>query len=121
MESRVQNRHALDELVQDWTGKLQAEEVMSILQSGGIPAGVVQNAADLASDPQLNALDFFICIEQPSQVANYSDACPLKLSGSPAKYLRGAPAPGQDNCYVLHELLGISDEELNRLRENNVI
>jgi len=91
------------------------------LQSRGIPAGVVQNAADLTDDPQLNSRDFFIRIEHPLLGENLSDACPLRFLVSPAKYLRSAPDIGQDNDYVFHELLGISGSELNRLKENNVI
>ncbi|MCR4392867.1 MAG: CoA transferase [Dehalococcoidales bacterium] len=121
MESRVQNRQALDEFVQRWTSNLEAEDVMSLLQSRGIPAGVVQNAADLADDPQLNYRDFFIHIEHPLLGETRADACPLKFSFSPAEYLRSAPDIGQDNDYVFRELLGISDSELNRLKENDVI
>jgi len=121
MERRVQNRLVLDEFIQRWTSNLDAEYVMSLLQSRGIPAGVVQNAADLTDDPQLNSRDFFIRIEHPLLGENLSDACPLKFLVSPAKYLRSAPDIGQDNDYVFHELLGISGSELNRLKENNVI
>ena len=43
------------------------------------------------------------------------------LSDTPAKYQRAAQAPGQDNDYVLIRLLGLSSDEVDRLRRIKVI
>ncbi|MFC1871992.1 CaiB/BaiF CoA transferase family protein, partial [Chloroflexota bacterium] len=50
---RKQNEPEIDQLIQDWTEKLTAEEVVNRLQEAGIPSGVVQNAQELLEDPQL--------------------------------------------------------------------
>ena len=47
LSSRLANKEALDCLVREWTLRHSAEEVMSLLQKEGVPAGVVQNGGSL--------------------------------------------------------------------------
>ena len=68
LAGRLQNANTLDGLVQAWTKNHSPEEVMAVLQKEGVPAGVVQNAADLARDPQLRERQFFIELEHPVRV-----------------------------------------------------
>ena len=114
-------RGLLDKLVKGWTKEHTAEEVMNLLQSQEVAAGVVQDASDLASDPQLRAGDFFIELEHPELGRTISDATPIKLSDTPARYRRSAPLSGQDNSYVYGELLGMSQAELTRLKQQGII
>ncbi|MEE8472289.1 MAG: CoA transferase, partial [Dehalococcoidia bacterium] len=54
MADRKQNEDELEALVAVWTLGRSAEEVMALMQAGGVAAGVVQNAEDiLDKDPQL--------------------------------------------------------------------
>jgi len=121
LSGRLKNSEELDRLVAEWTSKQTAEEVMSLLQGQGVSAGVVQNVSDLASDPQLRERDFFIEQDHPEMGEIISDASPIKLSHTPAKYVRTAPTSGENNSYVYEELLGMSEKEVAELRENGVI
>jgi benzylsuccinate CoA-transferase BbsF subunit len=121
LSDRLANAGALDSLVQEWTQQHSAEEVTELLQREGVPAGVVRNAADLAHDPQLRSRNFFVELEHPVLGTTVSDASPVRLSESPAEYRRSAPEPGQDNDYVFRQLLGFSEEKINRLRRDKII
>lgn len=121
VSDRLKNREKLDGLIAEWTLKHTAEDVMTLLQAEGVSAGVVQDAGDLANDPQLRARDFFVELEHPELGTSISDAAPIKLSHTMANYLNAAPILGQDNNYVYGQLLGISEEEVSELRENGVI
>lgn len=121
LASRLRHKEALDALVQTWTIQHSAEEVMVLLQREGIPAGIVKNAADLAQDPQLQERGFFLCLENPEMGMTMADASPLKLSRNPPVYGRSAPAPGRDNEYVYRRLLGLTEDQIQRLKRNNVI
>jgi len=121
LASRLKNKQALDELIEDWTKARPAEEVMALLQKSGVAAGVVQNARDLAKDPQLKHRSFFIELDHPEMGKTISDATPIRLSDTPPQYSRPAPLPGQDNGYVYGELLGLSKREINKLRKQGVI
>jgi benzylsuccinate CoA-transferase BbsF subunit len=118
---RLTNADALEELVSQWTRELPAEKVMERLQKEGVPAGVVQNAADLACDPQLLAGGFFAALENPAPDNKLVDASPIKLSDSPARYRQGAPAPDQDNAYVYGQLLGMTKDQIESLKQEKVI
>jgi benzylsuccinate CoA-transferase BbsF subunit len=121
LASRLRNIEALDSLVQGWTKEHLAEEVMALLQTEGVPAGIVQNARDLANDPQLKSRGFFGELEQPVMGKTLADACPIKLSDSPAEYRQAAPTRGQDNDYVYRQLLCLSEDEIERLKKDGVI
>jgi benzylsuccinate CoA-transferase BbsF subunit len=121
LSARLKNKKALDELIEDWTKTRPAEEVMVLLQAQGVAAGVVQNARDLAKDPQLKERGFFIELDHPEMGKTISDATPIRLSDTPPQYSRPAPLPGQDNNYVYSELLGLSEAEINKLKKQGVI
>jgi len=121
LSGRLDNGEELDRLVAAWTEEHTADEVMSRLQENGVAAGVVQDASDLASNPQLRARDFFIELDHPELGKTVSDAAPIKLSQAPARYNRAAPTLGQDNDYVYRHLLGMSEPEVAGLRKNGVI
>jgi benzylsuccinate CoA-transferase BbsF subunit len=121
LNGRLENKARLDRLVEEWTKKHTAEEAMALLQKQGVAAGVVQSAGDLAQDPQLNERGFFIELDHPELGKTVSDATPIRLSDTPARYSRPAPLLGQDNENVYGELLGLSETELGRLKKQGVI
>ena len=121
LTGRLENTEELDRLVEGWTSEHTAEEVMALLQEQGVAAGVVQDASDLANDPQLKERGFFIELDHPELGKTISDAAPIRLSDTPARYTRAAPVLGQDNDYVYGELLGMSEGELVGLKEQGVI
>jgi benzylsuccinate CoA-transferase BbsF subunit len=118
---RLKNVAELDRRVEEWTVQHTAEEVMNRLQAVGIAAGVVQDARDLANDPQLKSRDFFVELDHPELGRTVSDAVPIRLSRTEARYLRAAPTAGQDDDYVYRELLGMSAGDIAALREQGVI
>jgi benzylsuccinate CoA-transferase BbsF subunit len=117
----LENKEALDALIGEWTQEHTAEEVMVLLQKQGVAAGVVQNARDLAQDPQLKERGFFVELDHPEMGKTIADASPIRLSDTPPQYTRPAPLLGQDNNYVYGELLGLSQNEIDGLKERGVI
>jgi crotonobetainyl-CoA:carnitine CoA-transferase CaiB-like acyl-CoA transferase len=118
---REKNRQELDAMLSAWTRNIAAEEVVWLLQEAGVPAGVVQDAADLASDPQLTARDFFTTLEHPFRGRITSDTYPFPLPDCHPQEWKAAPLLGEDNDYVFHELLGLGMEEISRLKEKGII
>ncbi len=111
-DARQHNADALDDLVESWTVRRTAEEVMRLLQAAGVAAGVVQTGEDLSQDPQLKERGFFRRV--PDHQGDYRtiESAPYKLSRTPGRVARGAPAFAADMTYVLRELLAMSDEEV---------
>ncbi|MGI8550255.1 MAG: CaiB/BaiF CoA transferase family protein, partial [Dehalococcoidia bacterium] len=57
---RLHDQADLDRLIESWTSGLDRYDVMYLCQAAGVPAGVVQDAADKQErDPQLAARNFY--------------------------------------------------------------
>jgi crotonobetainyl-CoA:carnitine CoA-transferase CaiB-like acyl-CoA transferase len=116
MYLRMRNRRELDENVAGWAAEHGAEEAMAILQHGRVAAGVVSNGADLcARDPHLQARGFWPAVRLPDGETTQVSGVPAKLSRTPGAVRTVAPEIGDDNDYVLGELLGLSRAERDEL------
>jgi len=119
--ARKEKEKELDELVEQWTIKYSPEEVMSMMQEVGVPAGVVETVEDLLErDPQLKHRHFHRELEHP-EVGKYRAPEPsFVLSKSPPE-VRRAPLLGEHNEYALKQILSMSDEEIAELVIEGVI
>ena len=87
----------------------------------GVPAGVVQNAADLIErDPQIAAGGFYTSVDPPEMGPIPMDTAPLRWTADPTPILTPSPWIGAHNEYVLREVLGRSDEDIVELIINEV-
>ncbi len=111
-DARERNADALDAFVESWTIQHTAEDVMGLLQTAGIAAGVVQTGADLSRDPQLKERGFFRRVADHRGEHRTIESAPYQLSRTPGRVTRGAPEFAADMTYVLRELLGMSDDEV---------
>lgn len=113
--ARRENEDELDELIESWTIEHSAEEVMSLMQAAGVPAGVLQNGQDmLENDPQLVHREFFQEVEHPEVGKYHAPRSPFILPESPCDIKR-APLLGEHNDYVLRDIIGMSDDEISEL------
>jgi crotonobetainyl-CoA:carnitine CoA-transferase CaiB-like acyl-CoA transferase len=114
MARRLQHVEALDALLHAWTMQHTPEYIMHLLQSAGVAAGVVQNAADLLEhDPQLRHHGHYHLLQHPVTGPTLYMGSPFLLSATPAA-LRPAPCLGQHNAYVYGELLGMNAADMAR-------
>ena len=126
LAGRIEHQDELDRRVATWTATVDAYDAMERLQRAGVPAGVCQTAADRCDrDPQLAHLQWLTEVVG-TKIGRWPVAeMPVKLSETPA-YAggvadRGAPCYGEDNEWVLGELLGIGTADIARLAEDGVI
>ena len=126
LASRLAHQGALDQSINAWTSRQDAQDCMMRLQAAGVPAGVCQTAEDRCDkDPQLAHLNWLT--EVTGTKIGQWPVCelPMKFSETPAHIggpiNRGAPCYGEDNESVLGELLGMSKTQVQRLREEGVI
>lgn len=126
LEQRIEHQDELDRLLGAATVRWEPHALMEALQSAGVPAGVCQTAADRCDgDPQLRHLEWLTEVTG-SKIGTWPVAeVPVKMSLTPP-YVggpvdRGAPCYGEDNEWLLGELLGMSSREIERLRADGVI
>ena len=85
---------------------------MNLLQAAGVAAGVAQTGEDLSRDPQLQERGFFRRVPDHRGELRTIESAPYKLSRTPGSVARGAPEFAGDMTYVLRELLGMTDDEV---------
>ncbi|HXK34448.1 MAG TPA: CoA transferase [Dehalococcoidia bacterium] len=111
-EARKENEDELEAKITEWTRERTPEELMPLLQSHGVPAGIVQHSKDVLEDEHLKARGYFEYLDHPETGRSVYDGAPFKLSKTPGSLKTPAPLLGQHNDYVCKEILGMSDEEI---------
>jgi crotonobetainyl-CoA:carnitine CoA-transferase CaiB-like acyl-CoA transferase len=96
-------------------------EVAEILQDAGVAAIPTLKGDMVSRDPHIIERDLFEEIEHPELGKRFVVGPPWKLSATPAKIRRPAPLLGEHNQYVLGELLGMTQSEIDRLIEEEVV
>jgi crotonobetainyl-CoA:carnitine CoA-transferase CaiB-like acyl-CoA transferase len=120
-QSRAKHASELDAIVQQWTADRSAEEVMTKLQSAGVPAGVVQNGADLLNDIQLRHRNYFSAFADsligPFEIPRSG----FLFKAMPEEPLRLPARLGADNEEILGEVLGYDKETIAKWKEEEVL
>ncbi len=120
-ERRRKHAGELDQLLKQWTAQRTREEVVTELQKAGVPAGLVQDAEDLAKDPQLRSREFFSSLEHPILGPTVVDRSPIHFQEKEIKSWKAAPLLGEDNHYVFKELVGLKESEFSEYVKKGVI
>jgi len=121
MFSRWQHHQELDEHIEEWTTGFEGYEITEKLQKVGVAAFPVLSNKGLVEDPHLNDREFFVELEHPEFGKRVFDGLPWKMSKTPGKVQRPGPFLGEHNNHVFGEMLGMSQEEIDRLVEEEII
>ncbi len=121
-EKRVLNRRAIYDLLPELTRRKTSQEWLDGLAGLGVPAGAVNDLAQVFADPQVVARGMKVSMAYPDSLEGKVDLIgnPIKMSETPVTYRRPPPTMGQHTDEVLEEL-GLSAEDLARLREKGAI
>ena len=118
---RKANEDELDRLIEEWTIIRSPEEIMTMMQTAGVAAGVVQTGEDLLEhDPQLKYRHFFWELDHPEAGKHRVSRQAFVLSKCPYQ-VRRAPLLGEHNEPVLKKLLAMSDAEFTELMVEGVV
>ncbi len=120
--ARRQNEDALESLIGGWTRERKAEEVMAIVQSAGIPCGVVQNAQDILDrDQHMRERGYYQYIDHPETGRAAYDGPAARLSETPGYFRGGAPLLGEHTMDVCERVIGLSMDEIADLLAEGVL
>ena len=120
---RQQHHDQIDKVINEWTYSQDRYDVLNRLQSDQITSGVVLDCgSDSYADPHLNERDFFQIVEHPS-AGIYPMTGPIFKFESSNGHVIHNPAPclGQDNMYVLKEVLGYGNDKITQFEANEII
>ena len=113
----------LDELVSTLEGTFvqqTSDHWLEILEAANVPAGPINDLAQVYDDPQVQAREMMVETDHPVAGRVKNIGIPIKLSETPGRLQRPAPTLGQHTDEVLTEL-GCSDDEIDKLRTGGAV
>jgi formyl-CoA transferase len=90
------------------------------LQAVGVPCAMLQNYAQVFSDPHLLARNYFADVPHATLGPIRVLGSPMRFSETPVRMERAGPLLGEDTAAVLGEA-GISAEEIASLGERGIV
>jgi benzylsuccinate CoA-transferase BbsF subunit len=119
---RHADRAALDARIEEETALRDPFALMNLLQASGVPAGVLQDAADLIErDPQLDHRGHWLRLTHPEMGPSIYNAPPFRMSRTPSAPTRCAPLLGEHTEAICRELLGLSADQTAELARDGVL
>lgn len=121
---RVRNAKALDAEIAAWTQTKTLDELERIVADADIPSSRIYDMADIAADPQYQERGMVAEVDDPrlGKVLHPGIVPRIDGGGLPGGGVRWTgPAVGQHDEEILGDLLGLSDAEIARLKEEKVI
>lgn len=121
--ARVRNRAVLVRLLSALTAGRSAADWLALCTSQTVPAGPVNNLAQVFACPQVAARQMRARMAHPAAASGYVDLIgnPLKLSRTPVVYAKAPPTLGADTMTVLAQELALDARELHDLAAAGVI
>ena len=117
---RKKRENELAALLEETLSRGTTGHWMDLLERAGVPAGPIYNMEQVYQDPQVLARDMLVDIEDPELGTIHNIGIPVKLSATPSRIRRRAPALGEHSVEVLKEF-GFSDEEVDNLVDAGVV
>jgi crotonobetainyl-CoA:carnitine CoA-transferase CaiB-like acyl-CoA transferase len=120
-DARIANGEAVDEALAEAIGRRSREEIVRLFETEGLTAAPVYDIADIMGDPHFKARRTFVEVPDP-QLGTVTMSAPTpRLSETPGSIRWPGPALGAHNRVVYAGELGLSDEEIERLKGNGII
>lgn len=108
-------------ILKEWIWQQEKNEVINLLLKNKIPAAPVNTIKDLFECPHLAARGMLTPVPHPALGSFLLSGIPFKLSEMSARPHNSPPDLGQNNPEILGNLLGYSESDLGKLREDGVI
>ncbi len=119
--NRIERADELEALLGEWIGRHDFADVEARMVKRNVPFGGIYTVADIATDPHYAARDDIAHITDPTLGDVAMPAVFPKLSATPGRITHVGPELGAHSDYVLRTILGKSDADMQKLRDDGVI
>jgi crotonobetainyl-CoA:carnitine CoA-transferase CaiB-like acyl-CoA transferase len=120
--ARGENQELLDSIINDWTGSRTVADVASRLEEYSVPCGKIYRAPEMLDDPHFKARNSIVAT--PTErwpELKMQNVFPV-LSESPGEVRwPGVEELGAHNQEVYEEYLGLSPDDLEKLKERYIV
>jgi benzylsuccinate CoA-transferase BbsF subunit len=118
--SRWHHQDELDRHIEEWTRQHDAYEIADRLQKADIAASPSLSTKQFFEDRHIQEREFFVQCDHPLMGRISIASVPWRMSDSPRGNYTHPPLLGEHNDYVFGTLLGLSKEQMERLRAEKV-
>ena len=119
---RVINHAKLKPIIVEWLKDKDLDETVQVLLDAGIPAAPINTIDRVTKDPHIaGAREMFPDCDHPKAGKIKLTGNQIKLTNNKIDTFKPSPLLGQHNYDILNEILGISKEEVQKLKEDKVI
>jgi crotonobetainyl-CoA:carnitine CoA-transferase CaiB-like acyl-CoA transferase len=119
---RIEHREEIEGAVADWTSRYQLIELVEMCAEAGVACGPVYSSAEIASDPHIKARGSIIEVpDEETGESIHMASSAGRFSGFEAQAWGTGPALGAHTTEVLSEMLGYSDEQIDKLRADGAV
>jgi formyl-CoA transferase len=120
--ARGENQEELEGIVAAWALQHDADEIDRILNEAGVICGPIYTVADIFEDPQYRAREMLVEHEDSDFGTYIGPGIVPKFTETPGEVRwSGTWEEGSHNREVYGELLGLSDEAIEKLRAERVL
>lgn len=117
---RVDHEPEIDAVITEWTGSMDADSALKLLEEARVPSGPIYSVVDMMKDEHFIARGLFEEIEYNGKKLKVPGGVP-KLSATPGRTDWPGAEIGAHNDEILGGLLGMSDDERKRLEADGII
>lgn len=119
-QGRVEHEAEIDDALSSWTLAHASPDALAVLESARVPSGPIFNVEDMFEDPHYQARGMFEEVDVNGEPLKIPAIVP-KLSLTPGSTEWAGPEVGSHTAEVYQSLLGLSAEEINKLRQEGVV
>ncbi|KIH99587.1 hypothetical protein LP52_06870 [Streptomonospora alba] len=121
MGSRIEHRAEVEARVAAFVGEHDLAPLLARLDAAGIAAGPVNSAEQVCADPHIRERGSIVAVEDAHGRRRLVQAPAGRFSGFEGRTGPSAPEVGEHTAEILHELLGLTGQEIDDLRDRGVV
>jgi len=121
LEDRLRDVDEIEQCVAGYTAERSADEAADLLQARGVEAVPVADLLDAATDPSLLSRRHFVDLEHLCMGPSTYERNGFRMADASGGYDSPSPLLGQHTDDVLSTVLGLTEAELSRLREDGAL
>jgi crotonobetainyl-CoA:carnitine CoA-transferase CaiB-like acyl-CoA transferase len=118
---RVAKRDEVMQVLADKISHIDRARLLSMLDEADVPVGPVNDVAEILADPHVRARGLVGSFDYPEVGEFKALAIPYRFLGWDNPEIGRPPALGEHTDRLLREMLGLSAQEISRLREARAI
>ncbi len=118
---RAKNMAAVEDVLNNWLKNKTVEEAVNIFTRFQVPCSTVPTFEQVVNDPQILHREMIIEVEQPLSGKVKLGGSIYKMSKTPGNRKLRIPLIGEHNEEIYANLLGFDEEEIKKLKKEDVI